>query len=141
MIKNYKNVDKTILVWIKNPTIEVYENKISVPEFTFMGSPNQPDFGRIYITFYADERVIELKGLKKYFLQFRDIHISYERLINVVYDNLMEVYQPVRLRLVMEFYPRGGISSRMVIDSDWKDRGGEEKYYMHDSNNEWQGLK
>lgn len=140
-MKNFKDVNKSILAYIKNPTTAVYENKISIPEFTFMGSPEQPDFGRVYITFYASERVIELKSLKKYFLQFRDIHISYERLINVVYDHLIEVYQPVRLRLVIEFYPRGGISSRMVIDSDWKERGGEETYYLHDSNNEWQGLK
>ena len=140
-MKNYKDVDSSILSSIKNPTTEVYENKISVPEFTFMGSPDQPDFGRIYITFYANDRVIELKSLKKYLLQFRDIHISYERLINVMYDNMISVYSPERLRIVIEFYPRGGISSRMVIDSDWASRGGKEQYYIHDSNNEWQGIK
>lgn len=139
-MKNYKDVNKSILKYINNPSIEVYENKIAIPEFTFMGALDQPDFGKIYITFYAREKVIELKSLKKYFLQFRDIHISYERLINVVYDQLKEVYNPERLRIVMEFYPRGGISSRMVIDSDWKSRGGEEQYYLLDSNNEWEGL-
>ena len=40
----------------------------------------------------------------------------------------MEVYAPDRLRLVLKSNPRGGISSRLVIDSDWSARGGEEKY-------------
>ena len=31
----------------------------------------------------------------------------------------------------MEFYPRGGIASRLCIDSDWEIRGGEEKYWKH----------
>jgi 7-cyano-7-deazaguanine reductase len=28
----------------------------------------------------------------------------------------------------MEFNPRGGISSKLVIDSDWETRGGNEKF-------------
>ena len=31
----------------------------------------------------------------------------------------MDVYEPDRLRLVMIFNPRGGISSKLTIDSDW----------------------
>lgn len=139
-MKSYKDIDKSILKAIKNPSTEAYENKIAIPELTFLGANDQPDFGRAYITFYAKDKVIELKSLKKYVFQLRDVHVSYERLVNVVYDHLKEVYDPERLRVVMEFYPRGGISSRMVVDSDWKARGGEEKYYMYDSNNEWQGL-
>ena len=139
-MKSYKNVDPSLLDYIPNPSSLSYENKISIPEFTFIGNPEQPDFGRIYITFYARERVIELKSLKKYFLQYRDVHISYERLINLVYDHLMGTYDPVRLRVVMEFYPRGGISSRMVVDSDWHDRGGEARYYPYESGKEWAGL-
>jgi 7-cyano-7-deazaguanine reductase len=40
----------------------------------------------------------------------------------------MEVYNPDRIRIVMVCNPRGGISSRLTIDSDWKVRGGQEKY-------------
>lgn len=139
-MKSYKSVDPALLDYISNPTDQTYENNISIPEFTFIGNPNQPDFGKIYITFYARQRVIELKSLKNYFLQYRDVHISYERLINLVYDHLMGTYDPVRLRIVMEFYPRGGISSRMAIDSDWHDRGGEGRYYPYESGREWPGI-
>ena len=77
---------------------------------------------------YPKENVIELKSLKFYFHQFRNKILSYERLINVVFDDLMKVYEPDRMRVVMQFRPRGGLSSRLTIDSDWKIRGGDEKY-------------
>jgi 7-cyano-7-deazaguanine reductase len=40
----------------------------------------------------------------------------------------MEIYDPVRLRLVMVCNPRGGISSKLTIDSDWSIRGGSEVF-------------
>ena len=120
--------DNTILKSIPNPSDKGYEIKIKNPEITFLGVRKQPDYATVYITFYPKEKVIELKTLKEYFYQFRMKLLSYERLINVVYDDLMEVYDPARLRIVMEFNPRGGISSKLAIDSDWKVRGGDEQF-------------
>lgn len=40
----------------------------------------------------------------------------------------MQVYEPVRLRLVFETRPRGGISSKLTVDSDWAIRGGKEQF-------------
>ena len=54
--------------------------------------------------------------------------VSYERLINIFYDHLMEVYEPKRLRISMVCNPRGGISSKLAIDSDWAVRGGKEEF-------------
>lgn len=126
--KTYKDIDSSILKSISNPTGQAYEIKIKIPECTFLGVKNQPDFATIYITFYPGEKVIELKSLKKYIYQLRNIVVSYERVINIIYDHLMEVYQPERLRIVMICNPRGGISSKLTVDSDWKARGGEDKY-------------
>ncbi len=120
--------DNTILKSIPNPSDKGYEIKIKNPEITFLGVRKQPDYATVYITFYPKEKVIELKTLKEYFYQFRMKLLSYERLINVVYDDLMEVYDPARLRVVMEFNPRGGISSKLAIDSDWEVRGGDEQF-------------
>ena len=125
-MKNWS--DETLLEYISNPTSKAYEVKIKNPEITFLGTKNQPDFANIYITLYPRDKVVELKSAKLYFFQFRNKIISYERLINVVYDDFMEVYEPARLRVVMVFNPRGGISSKLTIDSDWGVRGGEEKY-------------
>ena len=120
--------DSAPLKAISNPTGEAYEIKLKIPEITFEGVRGQPDFGCMYMTFYPDKKVIELKSLKEYFYQFRSRIYSYERLINVVYDDLMKVYKPQRLRLVLLCNPRGGISSKLTVDSDWGIRGGDEKH-------------
>ncbi len=127
-ILTYKDIDKTLLKSIPNPSKEAYEIKIKIPEFTFLGVQNQPDFADVFLTFYPKKRIIELKSLKIYVQHLRNIVVSYERLINVFYDHLMEVYEPERVRLTMICNPRGGISSKLTIDSDWKVRGGEEKF-------------
>lgn len=120
--------NRSLLKSLPNPSERGYEIKIKNPEITFLGVFNQPDYATAYITVYPKGKVIELKSLKLYFQQFREKVISYERLINVIYDDLIFVYQPVRLRIVMTFSARGGISSKLTIDSDWGIRGGEEKF-------------
>jgi 7-cyano-7-deazaguanine reductase len=126
--KLYKEIDKTILEAIPNPSGEAYEIKIKIPEFTFLGVKEQPDFATIFLTMYPNKKIIELKSLKHYSFHLRDIVVSYERLINIFYDHLMEVYEPDRMRIEMICNPRGGISAKLAIDSDWAARGGEERY-------------
>ena len=128
--KNKRNWSKNrnILDSIPNPTKEAYEIKTKVPELTFEGVRGQPDFARLYITFYPRSSIIELKSLKNYFFAFRNQIFSYERIINVIYDDMMAVYEPERLRLVLECNPRGGISSKLTIDSDWPVRGGKDAF-------------
>jgi 7-cyano-7-deazaguanine reductase len=126
--KLYDKIDSSLLKSLPNPSPEAYEAKIKIPECTFLGVHEQPDFATFYLTFYADKKIVELKSLKHYIYQLRDIVVSYERLINIVYDDLMKVYEPSRLRIVMVCNPRGGISSKLTIDSDWKNRGGHESF-------------
>ena len=111
-----------------------YEQRISIPEFTFLGVKNQPDFGAITIWFYGKDRTIELKSLKEYLFQYRDTVISYERAIDVMYRHLMAAYEPDRIRIEIEFRPRGGISSRMTVDSDWGHLGGSDTLWQHHKN-------
>lgn len=120
--------DISILISLPNPSTQGYEIKIKTPEITFLGVLNQPDFADAFITFYPNQTIIELRSLKLYFQQFREKVISYERLINVIFEDLISVYAPTRLRVVMTLSPRGGISSKLTIDSDWSIRGGEEKF-------------
>ncbi len=117
-----------ILKRIPNPTEDAYEQKIYIPEFTFVGAANQPDFGEVLLTFYPSKYTIELKSLKIYKDAFRGSMASYERLANVMYEDLMAVYEPMRLRIMMRLRPRGGVSSCLTIDSDWSIRGGREQF-------------
>ena len=80
--KIYKDVNKTLLKAIPNPATKPYEVKIKQPELTFLGVYNQPDFAVLYILMYPGKKVIELKSLKLYLQQFRNIVISYERILN-----------------------------------------------------------
>jgi 7-cyano-7-deazaguanine reductase len=118
MKKLWSDIDSSSLKTIPNPA-QGYEQQISIPEFTFLGVKNQPDFGHINIWFYGKNHTVELKSLKEYIFQYRDTIVSYERCIHVMYTHLMEVYQPSRLRIEIEFRPRGGISSKMTRDSEW----------------------
>ena len=135
--KNKRNWSKNreILKSIHNPTKDAYEIKMKIPELTFEGVRGQPDFALLYITFYPGSKVIELKSLKEYFFAFRSQIYSYERIINVIYDDLMAAYEPARLRLGMVCNPRGGISSKLTVDSDWGVRGGDDAFQ------DWVGQK
>ncbi len=110
------------------------ELKHKAPEVTFLGVHDQPDFATLFITMYPQKAVIELKSLKEYLYQWRDVVVSYERFLDVVYEHLMSVFEPVRLRLTLETRPRGGISSKLTIDSDWAIRGGKEEF------RDWVGM-
>lgn len=144
MAKLYKEIDKTILKAIPNPSKEAYEIKIKIPEFTFLGVKEQPDFATVFLTMYPGNKIIELKSLKLYAFHLRDIVVSYERLINIFYDHLMEVYEPERLRISMICNPRGGISAKLAIDSDWAIRGGKEQFKdwlgSNSGNDDWSVL-
>jgi len=129
------NKNRNILKSIANPSRESYEIKMKIPELTFEGVRGQPDFAKLYITFYPDDKVIELKSLKEYFFAFRSQIYSYERIVNVIYDDLLAAYEPSRLRLVMVCNPRGGISSKLTVDSDWIVRGGKDTF------KDWLGQK
>ena len=120
--------NRELLKSIPNPSKDAYEIKMKIPELTFEGVRGQPDFARLYITFYPGEKVIELKSLKEYIYHFRSKTMSYERIINVIYDDMINAYKPQRLRLVMTCNPRGGISSKLTVDSDWEARGGNEAF-------------
>ena len=62
----YDAIDSSLLKAIPNPSKKPYEIKVKVPEFTFLGVNNQPDFGVLYITIYPTDKIIELKSLKQY---------------------------------------------------------------------------
>ena len=128
--KKPRNWEKNrhILKSIPNPSKDAYEIKMKIPELTFEGVRGQPDFAQLYITFYPKGKVIELKSLKEYFFAFRSQIYSYERIINVIYADMMSAYNPERLRLVMTCNPRGGISSKLTVDSDWGIRGGKDQF-------------
>jgi 7-cyano-7-deazaguanine reductase len=85
---------------------------IRQPEFTSVcPMTGLPDFGCITIRYTPDVKIIELKSLKFYFLQFRNVGIFYEHLINHILDDLVGVLNPKKMEVSGEFTARGGITT------------------------------
>jgi len=92
-----------------------YEIEITCPEFTAVcPKTGQPDFGTIIITYVPGQSCVELKSLKLYLFDYRNRGIFYEHSINTILDDLVAVCQPRTMRVVGQFTPRGGISSKIT---------------------------
>ena len=58
---------------------------IQQPEFTSVcPMTGLPDFGRITIKYRPDMKLVELKSLKFYLLQYRNVGIFYEHVVNQI---------------------------------------------------------
>ena len=87
-----------------------YEIDTRCPEFTSMcPKTGLPDFGEIRITYVPDATCIELKSLKYYLLDFRNQGVFDEALPNQILDVLVAACAPVRMTVVGDFTPRGGL--------------------------------
>ena len=103
------------------PDIETFPNRHpgrdytiihTCPEFTALcPKTGQPDFATIRITYVPDRLCVELKSLKLYLFAFRDRGIFYERVTNVILDDLVAAVKPRRMTVEGEFNVRGGIAS------------------------------
>jgi len=87
------------------------------PEFTSMcPKTGQPDFGTITISYVADQKCYELKSLKLYLQQYRNLGAFYERVTNMILDDLVAVTEPRWMKIEAAFTPRGGIRTTVVVE-------------------------
>jgi 7-cyano-7-deazaguanine reductase len=92
-----------------------YEIEIVCPEFTSVcPKTGQPDFGTIVITYVPDATCIELKSLKLYLHSYRNVGVFYEHGVNTILDDLVEACRPRQMKVVGQFTPRGGITSKIT---------------------------
>ena len=98
---------------------------ISQPEFTSVcPMTGLPDFGTITIRYTPDQSIIELKSLKFYLLQYRDVGIFYEHVVNRILDDLVSVLEPKWMEVCGRFTSRGGITSE--VTARYKSDGSKE---------------
>jgi 7-cyano-7-deazaguanine reductase len=85
---------------------------ISQPEFTSVcPMTGLPDFGTINIRYTPDKCIVELKSLKYYLLQFRNVGMFYEHVSNRILDDLVQVLKPKMMAVTGEFTSRGGLTT------------------------------
>ncbi|RLB97133.1 MAG: 7-cyano-7-deazaguanine reductase, partial [Deltaproteobacteria bacterium] len=68
---------------------------IRQPEFTSVcPMTGLPDFGRITIKYRPDKKIVELKSLKYYLMQYRNVGIYYEHVVNRILEDLVAALSP-----------------------------------------------
>jgi len=107
-------VDRAILL----PMDYAYANQrdvnitIGQPEYTSVcPMTGLPDYGCITIKYRPNNKIVELKSLKLYLLQYRNVGIFYEHVVNRILDDLVAVLNPKRLEVIGAFTARGGITT------------------------------
>ena len=90
---------------------------IEQPEFTSVcPMTGLPDFGTVTIKYSTKNKIIELKSLKFYLLQFRNVGIFYEHVVNRIMDDLVSVLEPKWLEVSGDFTARGGITTKVKAE-------------------------
>ncbi|MDI6688776.1 MAG: preQ(1) synthase [Desulfobacterales bacterium] len=94
---------------------------IKQPEFTSVcPMTGLPDFGCITIKYRPDVKIVELKSLKFYMLQFRNVGIFYEHLVNHILNDLVELLDPKSMEVSGGFTARGGITTAVTATYERK---------------------
>ena len=112
-------IEESKIICFDNPNKKrIYEISIQLPEFTckcpFSG---YPDFAKLNIIYQPNLKVYELKSLKLYINNFRDIKISHEEVVNRIMDDLVNEGSPHWIHLNAAFNPRGNVSMQLDIFS------------------------
>jgi len=104
----------------ENPSPERdYTIDISFPEFTCLcPRSGYPDFATIKITYIPDKYVVELKSLKLFLNSFRNTHISHEKVVNDIYNEIKNFLKPRYLEVVGDFNPRGNVKTVIKVSSE-----------------------
>ena len=95
-----------------------YEITVDVPEFTSVCPKTAlPDFGTLTIRYVPDKLCLELKSLKEYLLEYRNLGIFQENIVNRVLEDVVRAAKPKWAVVRGDFRPRGGIATQ--IEARW----------------------
>ena len=123
MKKNRQYKDEHAEAGVKAPLPEIetwpnqygeYEIEIVMPEFTSVcPKTGLPDSGTLTLVYTPDQRCLELKSLKMYTIEYRNLGIFQENVVNRVLADIVKAAEPVAATVVGDFAARGGISTRV----------------------------
>ena len=111
--------DPALLESFPNPAASEEQNQagaplsihIEVSEFTSLCPvTGQPDFATIVIDYQPDALCVESKSLKLYMMGYRNFGEFHESCVTRICNDLVNLLDPVQLRVEGRFTPRGGIT-------------------------------
>jgi 7-cyano-7-deazaguanine reductase len=124
-ISSYEGRQKEIRA-LKMPDIEVWENQYSdrdyvvdltIPEFTCICPKTAlPDFATIKVSYKPAKLCLELKSLKLHLVEYRNVGIFHEHLVNKLIDDLVRACRPRWMRVEVIMNPRGGIGTTVTAE-------------------------
>ena len=108
------------------PDIEVWENQypdrdyvvdLNIPEFTCIcPKTGLPDFATIMVSYKPAKVCLELKSLKLYVIEYRQVGIYHEHLVNRLMDDLVKACKPRLMKIEVVMNPRGGIATVVTAE-------------------------
>jgi len=103
--------DQAVLERVPNPHAgTLYLARFTAPEFTSICPvTGQPDFAHLVIDYAPKDWLIESKSLKLYLTSFRNHGAFHEDCTVGIGKKIVEVADPLWLRIGGYWYPRGGI--------------------------------
>ena len=124
-ISSYEGRQKDIRK-LKLSDIEVWKNQyadrdyvvdLEIPEFTCIcPKTGLPDFALIKVSYKPAQVCLELKSLKMYLVEYRQIGIFHEHLVNKLLDDFVRACDPRWMRMEVIMNPRGGIGTRVTAE-------------------------
>jgi 7-cyano-7-deazaguanine reductase len=95
-----------------------YEIVIDIPEFTSVcPKTGLPDFGVLEIRYMPAKLCLELKSLKEYLTEYRNLGIFQENVVNRVLSDVVRAARPKWAVVKGVFRPRGGIGT--TVEARW----------------------
>ena len=121
-MKNTKNQEIVEIETFPNPFPgRDYNIDMECPEFTCLcPKTGQPDFGILDISYIPDKLCIELKSLKIYLTSYRNEGGFHEKVVNIILDDLVAACKPKKMKIVGDFYVRGGIHTTVTVEHSGK---------------------
>lgn len=100
-----------------------YEIVITISEFTCIcPKTGLPDFGTVTIRYVPDKLCLELKSLKMYQIEYRNLGIFNENVVNKFLRDIVKACKPVSATVTGEFTARGGIQT--TVTASWSKKSG-----------------
>ena len=130
-IRLHDSKNQNILIEFPMPTkpskeLETFSNSnperdyiinFECPEFTCLcPKTGQPDFAVIRIEYVPDKLCVELKSLKLYLWSYRNEGAFHEAVTNKILDDLVKATKPRRMKVVGDFFVRGGIHTVVTAE-------------------------
>ena len=111
---------------MRMPAIEVWKNQyddreyvvhLDILEFTCIcPKTGLPDFAVIKVSYKPAKVCLELKSLKMYLIEYRNVGIFHEHLVNRLLDDCVKACKPRWMKIEVVMNPRGGIATTVTAE-------------------------